>query len=331
MPEDRSQAPSAQRRRLARESGLVARSPELTAAVGLLAAITLLGAFGGELAGALSSMIRTSLAEPLSPAADPGELVAHLRGLAFSLLRPMGGILLGVVAAAVAAHQAQVGGLFTPARLAPKLDRLWSPRGLSIGGAAWPTLKVAAVVAVSTWLILGELPTLARLSRLDTPGLALAAGALLRRLALSLATATVALGLVDYALQRARVESRLWMTPDQHRDDLHAVDGDPALRARRRKLAQDRRAGRADPLENASLALTGGGLIVVLSGGPPPRKFTVRATSRGATAARWRRDALARDLRVVESPDLARHLARGRVAAGPLPPELAAALIAAFG
>ena len=330
MPEDRSQAPSAQRRRLARESGLVARSPELTAAVGLLAAVALLGTFGGELASAIATAIRASLDEPMSPVADPGVLIAHLRTLASTLARPIGGLLLGVVAASVAAHQVQVGGLWTPSRLAPQVDRLWSPRGFSVAGAIWPTLKVAAVVAVSFWLILGELPTLARLARLDAPGLALAAGSLLKRLAFALAMATVALGLIDYALQRSRVESRLWMTPEQQRDDLRAVDGDPALRARRRRIAHERRSGRADPLDGASLVLTGGGLIVVLGGGPPPRPFTVRATSRGATAARWRRAALSQDLRVVESPDLARHLARGRIASGPLPPDLAAALLTAF-
>src|SRR5947209_5011471 len=119
MSEDRTQAPSKLRRQQARDRGQVAHSPELTGAVGLLAAVTLLGFCGDDLAAALVAIVREPLAGAPVVSADPAEVVARLRQLAIGVAVPLLPVVAGFAMAALAAHQAQVQGLWAPGLLAP--------------------------------------------------------------------------------------------------------------------------------------------------------------------------------------------------------------------
>ncbi len=335
MSEDRTQEPSKRRRVEARERGQVARSPELTGAAGLLAASALLGIWGDDLALALVGLVRNSWSVDLLGFGGSAEVVDHVRGLAWGVAGPLLGIVGGSAVAAVAAHQAQVGGLFAPALIAPDPSRLWGLRldeegagsalAAKAGRGAWSVVKAAVVVGVAAWVIRSDLAGLNRLSGLEAPAMARAAGGMLRSMALALALATLALGLLDFAMQYRRFEAMLRLTPDEHREDLRAADGDPGLRARRRKQAQALRGDAPELFAGASLAVLGAsGLIVVLAGGPPPRRLTIRSTANGATGARLRKAAGKANVPNLEAPALALALARHRSPV--VPAELMAAL-----
>lgn len=329
MSEDRTQAPSKLRRQQARERGQVAHSPELTSAVGLLAAVALLGVWGDDLAAALLALMRAPLSGPAVLSADPAEVVARLRGLALGVFWPLAPVLGGFAAAALAAHQAQVGGLWVPGLLAPDPTRLWTlghGPGLATRGGrgAWSLFKAGVVVAVAAWAIRTDWREFQRLGMLETPALARAAGWALWHLATALAASTLVLGLADFALQYRRFESMLRTTPEEHREDQRSMEGDPGLRARRRRLARSWRGDSAELLAGASLVLTGpAGLTLVLSGGPPPRRVSLRSALAGPQGLRLRASAEAARLPQVDAPDLARRLA-GR--AGPMLPLPAEAL-----
>ena len=88
-----------------------------------------------------------------------------------------------------------------------------------------------------------------------------------------LAAVLLVLGLVDYGLRYSRFEAMLRMTPQEQREDQRTMEGDVAVRAQRRRIARAWRGDAPDLLAGASLVLTGpGGLTLVLSGGPPPRR-----------------------------------------------------------
>jgi flagellar biosynthesis protein FlhB len=335
MSEDRTQEPSKRRRVEARERGQVARSPELTGAAGLLAASALLGIWGDDLALALLALVRDSWSGDLMVSGGPVEVVARLRESAWGVAGPLLGILGGAAVAALLAHQAQVGGLFAPALIAPDPTRLWSLRldeegagsalSAKVGRGAWSVVKAAVVVGVAAWVIRSDLIGLQRLARLEPRDLAKASGGMLRSMAFALALATLALGLVDFALQYRRFEAMMRMTPDEHREDLKAADGDPALRSRRRKQAQALRGDAPELFAGASLAVFGAsGLIVILAGGPPPRRITIRSSANGATGKRLRQSADKAAVPTLEAPALALALARHRSPV--VPPELMAAL-----
>ena len=340
MSEDRTQEPSKMRRIQARERGQVARSPELTGAVGLLAASALVGIWGDDLALALIGLIRAPWLGDLGVGIGADEVVGRIRQAAWGVAGPLLGIVGGAAAATVAAHQAQVGGLFVPGLLAPDPARLWSLR-LDEGGSAagngpaaraargaWSVLKAVVVVAVAGGSIRSGLGDFYRLGRLDPPGLARGAASILGGTALALALATLALGLVDFALQYRRFEAMLRTTDQENREDQKAAEGDPALRSRRRRQARALRGDAPELLAGATLVVVGAaGLVVVLAGGPPPRRVSIRSTANGPTGRSLLQAARSARLAIVEAPGLALDLARS---GSPLPPPESAAGLAAI-
>lgn len=327
MSEERTQAPTRQRRLQARQQGHVARSGELTAAAGLLVALILLGAVGPGLTVALRELIASPLEASGPPASPTPEQVATLvREVAKRILAPLLEVLLGTVAAMVVVHQAQVGGLWVPALLAPDPSRLIAGAGgftARAGRGMWSLVKVVVVLAVTALVIRLRWNEILALGHVHGSRLAAAAGSVALGLGRWLAVAMLALGALDFALAWRRVEAALRQTPEQQREDLRAADGDPALRARRKRVAQEWRRDSSDILPGARLlVISQGGPAVLLAGGPPPARVTVRQVARGMAAIALRRDAQRAGIPAAEEPALARQFARGR-AGGTLSPAMA--------
>jgi len=314
--EDRTEAPSKLRQHQARERGQVAHSPELTGAVALLTASLLMGVVGESLVSGLLKLMRDPWTHELPLTLDVLDAVSHFREAAVAVLAPMLVMLVGLVAAGVVAHQAQVGGLWSPNLFAPNVARLWGAgagRGLAAraGRGAWILGKTTVVLIVAVWAIRSRLGGLARLSRIEPLALAHAWADAVRGLLLTMAGAAMVLGLIDYAMQRFRFDGMLRLTPDEAREDRKATDGDPALRGRRRRIARAMRGDAPELLVGATLVVTGAnGLTVILGGGPPPKRVLVRSAANGPTGATLRRSAASARVAVIERPDLATKLAQ---------------------
>jgi flagellar biosynthetic protein FlhB len=316
--EDRTQAPSKRRRQQAREQGQAAHSPELTSAAGLLAASASLALWGDRLFFTLVSLVRAPLSDTTPPAlgGDPFEVVTTLRNVALALIVPLGTVLAAFFMAAMVTHQSQVRGLWAPALLAPDPTRLWMMhRGQSWasrgGRGVWSIAKAAIILTIAFWVLRSDWVWFQSLGQLDTIALARAAGHGIRHLLLMMAVAIFSLGLIDFAIQLQRFESLLRLSPDQHREDMRAVEGDPALRARRRRLARSIRSDSAEILAGASLILTGpSGLTAVIAGGPPPRPLSIRTIVSGAAGEKLRQLAETSHVPQKSAPAITRQLAQ---------------------
>jgi flagellar biosynthetic protein FlhB len=334
MSEERTLPPSKRRRQLARQQGLVAHSPELTAAAGWLAAVMILGALGDDLTAGLTTVVRGSLSPPPVLQADGAAIVAHVRALALSVAWPLATTLAGFASAAVLAHQLQVRGLWATRLVTPDPARLWafsSAPGLAvrIEHSAWSALKATVLVVASYWTIHAGWTQLEHASALEGPNLARAAGSIMLESARVLAVVLLALGAVDYGLRYRRLEKLLRTTPEEQREDRRVTEGDPAARAQRRGLARTWRHDAPDLLTGASLLLCGaGGLTLVLSGGPPPRRVTVRVTARGTAGLRLRARPESRGIPRVDAPELALWLSRRPAPDSPIASSLLADLSA---
>jgi flagellar biosynthesis protein FlhB len=334
MSEERTQPPSKRRRQLARQHGQAAHSPELTAAGGWLAAVVLLGALGDDLALGLTGLIRSSLTGVAMPSGEPAAVVAHVRGLVLGLAWPLAAILAGFAGGALAMHQVQVRGLWSTRLIAPDLARLWafsSRAGLAAQTerSVWSMVKAIVLVTASAWTIRTAWYDVLRRGGLEGPVLAREAGQVVLQLAWVLTAVLVVLGLVDYALRYRRFEAMLRSTPQEQREDQRVMEGDPATRAQQRRVARSWRGDAPDLLAGASLLLLGpGGLTLVLAGGPPPRRVTVRSVVQGNSGLRLRRAPEASQLPHVDAPDLARRLARRPAPGSPVAAELIAELAA---
>jgi flagellar biosynthetic protein FlhB len=325
MSEDRTQAASPRRRQLAREQGKVAHSPELSAAAGWLVAVALLAWCESSLIGSLVDVARAPLLDPGASLQDAGDLGRLAWGVAATIAPPVALLLAGFAVGATAAHLIQTRGMFAPELVAPDAERLWwVGRGGGLGAklerSVWSIVKVVVLASVAVWGLRSRWGELQGLAFQDFPTAVPAAMAILRTPAWALAGAMVVVGLIDYGLRLARFEAMLRMSPDEQREDQKSLDGDPKVRAARRRMAQSLRDETPELLAGTTLALLGdAGLVVVLAGGPPPRKVYVRISARGRSAATIRAAIRQAGLPVLESPQIAL-----RIASAPASPPRAA-------
>jgi flagellar biosynthesis protein FlhB len=316
MFDDRTQPASKRRKQLARERGQVAHSPELTASIGWVVAVATLGALGDKLTLAFTSLIGRAVAVPALVSVDQITAVAQIREQFAVVVWPVLTVLAAYATGAFAAHQVQVRGLWATQLIVPDPARLWlySRRhgiSLSVERTLWALVKTACVVIASVLAVRAAWGDVLRLGGLEGGALVRAAGQVWIRAAWILAGVLLILGLLDYAIRCRRFEITLRTTPHQEREDQRVMQGDPAARAQRFRVARARRSDSIDVLSGASLLLTGvAGLTVVLAGGPPPRRVSVRTSVKGNVGLRFRRLAEANNIPRVEAPDLARRLAR---------------------
>jgi flagellar biosynthesis protein FlhB len=334
MSDERTQPPSKRRRQLAREQGQVAHSPELTAAAGWLVAVVVLGMVGENLTRGFTKLVSGSLTQSGALVAEPAAVVSHVRELVVGLGWPLAAILAGFAAGALAAHHLQVRGLWATVLIVPTPARLWAYShgpGLAVRveRSAWSVVKGAVLLAVSAWAIRAGWSEILKLGSLEVPVLVHRVGQIVLGLAWVLAAVLMLLGLIDYGFCYRRIELMLRTTPQEQREDQRAMEGAPAVRSQRRRVALSWRGDSPELLSGASLLLNGtAGLTVVLGGGPPPKRITVRTAVRGAAGLRLRRSAESGKLRQIESADLARRLAHRPSSRSPIAAELIAELAA---
>lgn len=237
---DKTEQPTMRRREEAREEGQIARSTDLTAAVALLAGLLLLKAFGPRM---VDTLLRLTRALGEAPAIDTGGLLPWIKqaGLAAAeLLGPFLGLL---VAITIACTAAQSGLLLTWKRLSIKPDRIDPVAGTKrlFSGEALirllvGLLKVGIVAAVAYFTIRGKIGTVLSAGALHAGGIFDMSTQLLFDLAIRLGLALLILGIVDYLIQRWKLERQLRMTKQEVRDELKKMEGDPLIKQRRRQL-----------------------------------------------------------------------------------------------
>ena len=233
----RTHKPTPKRKKEFRQRGEIAQSRELTAAAALAVGLVGLLFGGGAAWRALCDLTRT--------AADGGsldEIAAQARAsFAVAVAPVMGAALVGCVVA---------GGLqlgWPPALRWPGFD---ASRWLSFAGIAdvlapramvrrlaSATAKVVAVGAVVALVIAAELGDLSSLG--DPRGLT----DRLRGAALAVVIPAVAvlaaLAAVDYLLARGRLNTRMLMTTDELRRESREQEGDPQVKAQRRRRMRE--------------------------------------------------------------------------------------------
>ena len=314
-----SHEPTARRLADARRAGQVAHSADLRGAIALAATGAALAWLGPSIVGQLVATFAAGLR--LAPAREPlGSAAARaLDGGARILSVPLAVVLVFTLAAGLI----QTGGLWLgPPR--PELGRLrpgWAGgrgRDLAAAGAgALAGLAKAAVVALVAALALGTLlPRLCGLAGASAARALAAFGVAAQVLGGRLLLALLLLGALDYAWVRGRHRRALRMTRREIERERREQEGDPGLRAeRRRRHGEPSLDGALGGVARADLVVTGGAadpsLAVALAYQPGgPRAPVVVAVGRWAAAATVLAAARAASIPVVPDPDLAAVLER---------------------
>lgn len=243
---EKSELPTPRRRTEAREEGNVARSADLSAAIGLLGAVLLLGAFADTLFRGFKVLVQTHLGghwlAGADPIADLGQALGASMWIGVKILAPIG---LGLFAISIAANVFQIGFLITFKPLAPKLSKLSPLKGLqnlfsmrALMRMVMALSKVAIVGTVAVIFVSLEIPKLLSLIRIDAMPVLAAAAAMVWALALKIAIVLLLLALIDFIYQRWQHEQDLRMTKQEVKEDFKRMEGDPLMKQRRARVAR---------------------------------------------------------------------------------------------
>lgn len=341
MSDDRTQSPSRIRRDAARAAGRAPHSALLTTAAALIVAVLAVSQFGGPLLSvavdAVRNSISTSGAEPI---ATVSESVTAWRTLGGAFALTLAGVGALVVVASIVAHQLQVGGVWAPARLAPSWGRLWNLGGgdddegalgrslfAGAGRGLFAILRSIAVIGAAVAVLCVHSHTLMELPASDFAACIATTGRVLTQAVLAIGIVLAIMGVADFALKLRQFENMLRTTPEEHRAEQRAIDGDPAVRSRRAQIARSWMRDPGEVLAGTSIALTGhAGLTVLLAGSPPPGRLTVRTIARGVAASSLRHAAESGGIPVIRAAELAAWFASREARSAPLPERLVAEL-----
>ncbi|HSK02014.1 MAG TPA: EscU/YscU/HrcU family type III secretion system export apparatus switch protein, partial [Kofleriaceae bacterium] len=234
MTERRPFPPSPRRLALARQAGLSAASPVLVGAIAWIGAVVAAVFLARAAADVIGAWIAAACraADGAVAASPTGEALA-LDHVMLALLELAAPLVAVAAIAAFVAHVAQTRGLWLPRR------RIAGAPAVEPARARHASIEIGSAVVIGAtafgWLWLTA-PRLAALFASDQllAGVAAAIGSL----AVSLAIAGVAVGVLDALVRRAELAQALAMTPTEKREDDRLAAADPRWRAQRLSLAR---------------------------------------------------------------------------------------------
>jgi flagellar biosynthesis protein FlhB len=267
MSDDKSLEPTPHRRQQARLEGHVAKSHDLGSAVMLLLGVGILMMFGGALAAFLINYCRGQLGGEPSLTIDADAVVSQWNATLWTLGRYLLPILGLLCLAGVAVNVLQTGFLFLPQKLSFDADRINPIRGwqriFSANGMVhlgFGLFKLAIVFTVAGVVLYNQRESLLGLMALAPGELAGRMAELVLWTALKIGTALFVLAILDYAYQRWRYEQDLKMTPQELREELKNLEGDPQLTARRKQAQRNPAVGRVSAVSETPVETQADGL-----------------------------------------------------------------------
>jgi len=334
---DKTEKPTAKKKREARKQGQVAKSTDLNGSVVLVAGLIGIMAFGPSIVSGVADSMRSTFQEISNPA--DATSTAGLHALFSAALHTLLGTLAPIagmcLAAAVIVNVAQVSFKPSITAIKPNFKKINPVTGFrNLFGIRVATeglkaiTKVAVVGVVVAMALLPQLTSLG--ASVDTPAAAL--GVLINSSVMGIAEraaiAYVLIGILDYAYQRYRHNKGLKMTKQEVKEETRQYALPPEVRgAIRRRQIQASRARMMAAIPQADVVVTNPThFAVALSyDGSHPAPIVV-AKGQDLVAKQIRRIAEESGVPIVPDPPLARSLHSSVEIGQMIPAELYAAV-----
>ena len=346
MPEqagEKSQEATPHRREELRQQGHVARSQDFASALLLLLGLIALGLTAGRLIDFLGSLTRRQLGGQQWVAGGQGWLaldadsaVAQYNRLMTELAEAVLPLLAMVFVAGVVVNLMQVGFMFLPEKAAPDLSRIDPLQGLrrifslnNIMRLVFGILKIAVLAAVAGVCLYGQRHNILGMTGMSVPQIAASLCGLLFWTAVKMAIALVLLAMLDYGFQLWKYERDIRMTPQEIREELKNLEGNPQVIARRRHVQRQLALTRiSHAVPKADVVITNPTEIAVAIQYVPEKMAApiVVAKGAGVVAERIRKLAIEHGIPIVEKPPLARALYKEVEVNQPIPQDKYAAV-----
>lgn len=334
---ERTEPATPRRREEARQEGNVARSPDLTAAIGLLAAILLLQMVGGR----MFAHMRRAAEAMLSGMIDgnptrPDDIVQLGTYTGSALAMILAPIILSILLVGVMATVAQVGMLVTVKPLIPSLGKVSPLRGIKNMFNARAAVrfvmsigKIMIIALVAGIVIYFDLSRIVHVGELEPAQAFAASGEVVFSLALKLAALLLVLAIIDYTYQRWQRERDLRMSRHDIKEEMKRMDGDPLVRQRRARVARQLAMQRiAQAVPRADVVVTNPTHFAVALKYDNETMRAPKVIAKGADymAMRIRQIAALHEIPIVERKALAQALYRSVEIGREIPPEHYAAV-----
>ncbi len=325
--QNRTEKATPRRRQKAREQGQIARSRDLVAGLGTMAAVLLLAwqlpAFAANWRGLLRHELDSAAVRPDQLLPVWRNDLVIFQGIALAaglswLVATLGGV-------------AQGGLVFAPGALAPSLNRLnpASRMGQLFSLAAVSRmlkslLPTAVIVYLGITLLARDWAGLPSLLHASAFRLVSFTASRMFELAWKAALVLLVWSVADYLLERQRHENELKMSRQDLRDEFKETEGNPAIKQRVRRLQrQARRRRMLKDVERAAVVITNPTeFAIALQFQLDMEAPVVVAKGRNLLAEQIREVALWQGIPLVENPPLAHALYRSVEVGQAIPPKL---------
>jgi flagellar biosynthetic protein FlhB len=245
---DKTEAPTPRRRQEARDQGNVPRSPDLAAAVAVIASMVLLKYYGTPLVEALKhfmlEMFGPDSFNDLTGLDEGPRVLRSLLGVALAALP----LTVGLMVVGLVVNILQVGVHFNSKKLQPNFKALNPIKGLGQlfgkGRGFVPILlnfvKFAVIAVLAYQAVADRVQLIVGAQKLQFVQILQLACQVVYAIAIRIGVVLFILALVDYVYKWWKIEKELKMTKQQVKDEMKSMDGDPQVKARRRQIAMDR-------------------------------------------------------------------------------------------
>lgn len=302
----------------AREQGDVVYSPEVSAALSVMATALLAAVVLGPAAAELSRTLVAYVAGAHAYAVDSGSMRRLMADLVMVLVTTCALAAGGLGLAGLASRYLQDKPTFTAKRLQPSLDKIDPIKGFGrvFGKAALANFlkalaKVAVVGGALVWALWPSNAELETAAFLDLAALLALAQDRIVTLLIALAIAAAMIGVVDFIFARQSYLDRQKMSRRDLKDEMRQQEGDPVVRMRLRQIRMERAKGRMlQAMSQATVVVTNPTHYAVAlryKEGETPAPICL-AKGVDEVALRIREKAQELDIPLVEDPPLARAL-----------------------
>ncbi|MBB6481942.1 flagellar biosynthesis protein FlhB [Spirochaeta isovalerica] len=245
--EGRTEDPTEQKKKKAREEGKVAKTQELTASLVMLFPLVAIGVLSGYMINQLAQMINFFLKNStVIDVAGSGLPWRAFLGYFLKLTLPIWGI---AYVSAFLGNVVQVGFKFTPKAIKPDFKKIkpdiinWAKKSLfsleALFNFTKSILKIIIIGVVSYLDVRKNGPQLANLTNIPLGESFSFVAGIAFGLAVKAALILMALSLPDYLFQRKQHLDSLKMTKHEVKEEHKQMEGDPLIKSRLRQRMQE--------------------------------------------------------------------------------------------
>lgn len=338
---EKTEEPTERKLQKAREEGDVAKSQEISGWFTLAAGLAVVAFMAPGFTRALTKAMTVFLEQPHLLSLDSGAAMGMLGRSLIELALILGLVYALLMVAAASGNLVQHGLLWTPKKIAPKLNKLNPVEGLKrmFGPQGWVNflkgvgkiILVGVAIALVLWPRRHDLASFPMVS----PARMLSevhGAAVMLLIAALIAYAVIAA--LDFMFQRREFIQRNKMSRKELRDEYKETEGDPMVRAKLRQIRQERAQKRMmSKVPDAAVVITNPTHYAIALEYEQGRTLAPICIAKGvdAVALRIRERAEELDIPIVEDPPLARALFATSDLDEPIDPEHYAAVAKVIG